>query len=658
MNQFPETYPTTWIRKVALGFTIVLLIIIGARHGRAATVWPTQRSEPAGNTSPAYGVNFITSAEEPADEQKFQNGLSTGAGWDRWPIYWFQVELSPGAFSWTTQDAAAQGDVIHGLKTNAILLGTPEFYRTDPNGLVVPAAPSGSELFLPTPQTGTPVGLYSSIFSDGSDVPGPGKQINPSNVWARFVYEAVNRYRPGGLLAQANGWPAGVGVTHWEMWNEPDLDFFWDGTVGDYARLLKVGYLAAKQADANAQILFGGLANNHLKPNYYQDVLTIYDGDPMAAGYNYFHDILATHSYSHPPASWGMVQRAADFQAAHGLSKPIWLNETGVPAWNDYPGPVWEPDAPLRGTMAEQAAYLVQSTFYATYVGADAIFHFQLYDACGNQPAGSDFPPHNGELCGDPGYPVCAGDANGLFRNPSDAVCFTQHPQPETPRPNYTAYQLLATHFHDVEPLWWIRPGDPVGGPQEWIAFYRPATNERIVGLWARFGTNETAVIPAANDSALLITADGVTQTITAVNGSYTLALPAATNQNAPWDPNLYMIGGTPSILIEPDNRAPLVTVTAPAVTEGPIPLQWSGDDQLGSGLTYFNVSVAIDDAPPELWLAGTTETGATFPAELFHTYTFYVVAFDRAGNGSEPAVVTVRTLLLEEDWYLPAIIR
>ena len=91
----------------------------------------------------------------------------------------------------------------------------------------------------------------------------------------------------------------------------------------------------------------------------------------------------------------------------------------------------------------EQAYYTIQTAFYAAFAGADAIFHFQLYDACGNQPLGSDFPPHNGELCGNPLYPVCAGDANGLFTNPPDAACFTQHPDPETPRLNYTSYNFV-----------------------------------------------------------------------------------------------------------------------------------------------------------------------------------------------------------------------
>ena len=513
-------------------------------------------------STPSYGVNFISSAEQPADAQQYQNGLATGAGWNRWPVYWFNVERAPGNYDWSTQDRVVRDDVAYGLQTNVILLGTPGFYLTEPALYFVPprGQPAGN-LSLTNPQTATPQGLYEPVFNDGTDLPGPGKQINANNRWARFVFLAVNRYKPGGVLAQAHNWPAGAGVTHWEMWNEPDLNIFWDGSLADYARLLKVGYMAAKQADGAAQVIFGALANNFQQLSYYNDVMAIYDDDPAAGPYNYFHDILATHSYFYAWQSWYHVFRAGNTLRSRGLEKPIWLNETGVAAWNDYPGPVWDAHSGLRATIQEQADYTIQTTFYALYAGAEAVFHFQLYDGCGNQPQGTNFPPHNGSLCdadgnlvGNPGFP-CAGDANGLYTNPTDAACFTQHPQPESARPNLAAFQLLTQHVRDVVPYWRSRPGggDPSNGPQEWIAFYQPATRKRIIGMWARFGEGQTAVLPATAGSALLVQPDGTAQTILPVNGVYTLQLPGATNQNAPWDPSLYPIGGRPLIIIESD---------------------------------------------------------------------------------------------------------
>ena len=509
-----------------------------------------------------YGINFISSAEDNVDEQQYQNGLATNATWNRWPIYWPRVETIPSQFDWSRQDANVLADLEHNLAINAILLGTPVTYTTMLTTRIGERPSTLRGFNLQAIQAATPIGLYDPIFTDGSDEPGPDKEINEENVWARFVWTAVNRYKPNGVLAQNSDLPATAGITHWEMWNEPDLPFFWDSSLADYARLLKVGYLAAKQADPNAIILSGAMANNSLHLSYYDEVLAIYDSDPLAAQYNYFHDIFATHSYFQSWNSWYHVWRATNTMKAHNLSeKPIWLNESGVVAWDDYPGPTWEPSSPLRATMDEQANYTIQSAFYAAFAGADAIFHFQLYDGCGNQPQGTDFPPHDGELCdangdliGQPGIP-CAGDAHGLYSNPADAVCFTQHPQPETARPQLAAYQVVTNYLVDAAPYWRQRPGgtDPANGPQEWIAFYRPSTKERIIGMWARFGTEETTVLPATSptNTAQLVYANGITETITAVNDYYTITLPPATNQNAPWDPDLYPIGGPPVILIE-----------------------------------------------------------------------------------------------------------
>lgn len=521
--------------------------------------FPILRYSELEKPGPIFGVNFISSPDDLADEQQYANGLSTGASFNRWPIYWFNVETSEGIYNWSEQDQAFLGDIAHGLKTNAILLGTPGFYQTtifDADDLMRPT--QNGPFSMTSIQAAAPEGLYQPVFSDGTDIPKPGLDINPNNSWARFVFAAVNRYKPGGSLVQQYNIPDGKGIRHWEMWNEPDLSWFWDSSLADYARLLKVGYLAAKQADPNTNVLFGALANNFELADYYQDVLQIYTNEGGEGNQNFYHDIFATHSYFYAWQSWYHVYRASQTMAAFGFSKPIWLNETGVAAWNDYPGPVWDSNSAYRATTTEQAYYTIQTAFYATFAGADAIFHFQLYDACGNQPLGSDFPPHSGELCGNPSYPICAGDANGLFTNPRDAACFTQHPNPETPRSNYTAYKLLTTYFTDVEPLWRKRPGgpNPYNGPQEWIAFYKPSTGERIIGLWSRVGSDQTANLEATSSSALKILPDGSTEVITPVNGYYTLHLPAATNQNAPWDPSLYAIGGRPTIIIESDPRS------------------------------------------------------------------------------------------------------
>ena len=661
-------YHRNWQRRQPLllffPFSTFLLWLIVAEaifHGQTASFSEkgsvkeyAKHSQQASLTDlgkPAYGLNFINSAENLADEQQFQNGLSTGVTWNRWPLYWNYIEQRPSKFNWARQDLAVDADVRHGLQINAVLLGTPAFYTTNgptPMEASLPTEP----LALAASQVATPVGLYASVFNDGTDVPGLDKRINPANRWARFVYRTVSRYQPGGTLARVRGWPVGAGITHWEMWNEPDLLQFWNGTTADYARLLKVGYLAAKHADTHAQVIFGGVANS-FQGDFYSDVMAIYDADPDAPAHGYFHDVVAMHNYFHAWRSWHYVHRARDTLAARSLDKPVWLNETGVPVWDDYPGPICEPRSHLRATMSEQADFMIQSALYAAFAHVDKLFFFQLYDGCGNQAPGTTFSWYTPDVCNaqvtEPG-----GDAYGLFRNPPDSVCYNHHPHPETPRPGLQALQLLTTYFTHVEPLWQLRPGgdDPANGSQEWLAFYRSTTGERILGLWARLGQAETAVVPATSlaGAALLLTPDGVTQAITATNGFYHVTLPPATNQNAIGQPAFYPIGGRPLILIEPDTLPPAVTINAPVTSTSRIEMGWGGEDW-GSGMHDYDVLVAADGGAPVPWLAATTAVTAIYEAEPGHTYTFTVTGRDRAGNLSQPATASVRTI---HRLYLP----
>jgi hypothetical protein len=606
---------------------------------RLPIISKTINNSPVSADGPIFGVNFISSAEDQVDGQQYLNGQATGASWNRWPLYWFNIETSQNVFDWSRQDNTVRQDLSYGFEIDAILLGTPLFYTTSKDETTDTDRPDKRGPYqLRAPQAAAPVGLYDPIFSDGTDTPGPGKSINPSNVWARFAYKAVNRYRPGGVLAQAHNWPSGVGITHWEIWNEPDLSWFWDSSTADYARLLKVGYLVVRQADPSATVLVGGLANFQ-KPTFYADVMDIFQSDPMSAPFDYFHDVLATHSYFDSWESWFHVYRATGTMDDHGVDKQIWLNESGVPAWNDYPGPVWDPTSSWRATMSEQADYVIQSAFFATFAGADAIFHFQLYDGCGNQPAGTDFPPHTGDLC-DPDDPdvICAGDAFGLYSNPTDAACFTQHPFPESPRPYLTAFQLLTSSFTGVEPLWRQRIGDPdpFAAPQEWIAFYQSASNKRIVGMWSRVAEDQTAVIEATGNSGLVFWPDGSSRVVYPSGGNYTIHLPGAENNNDP-DPNpLYpeikAIGGEPRILIETDTTQP--SVKADAKVQGTnIELSWSAEDGFGSGIENIEVYIAKDDGSFVPFDIQQAERSTTYPSEPGHRYTILIMVSDRAGN-------------------------
>ncbi len=494
--------------------------------------------QPPAVTPTQFGFDFISSAESPADSTRYQRAAIVRAQVNRWPFYWPSIETNavnqPGVYDWSKQDANAIADINQGLSIDAILMLSPNGISTAGNPAVAPPRVGAAPRFAPQPMdvsavsssTSPPQGLYSPVFADGSDVPGPNKAINANNPWARFVYAAVNRYKPGGVLAQQQGWGQGQGIRVWEVWNEPDFDFFFSGTYTDYARLLKVAYLAAHQADPGTKVLFGGKANFQ-KPTWLADTLRVIATYPDRNVNGWFFDAVATHWYSAAEANYNQLLADRQTLDSFGLTgKTLWLNETGVPVWDDPPGPTWDPRSPYRATMQEQAAYVIQVMTWAIWTKTEAALYFQEYDDYGN---------------GCPGY-----DAFGLVRNPPNFSC---NAESGTPRPGYAAYGVVTQYLAGAVPYWRLRPTPN----QELVALQNPGTQQRVIAMWARFSVTETTSIPATSSSATLVFPDGTTQTITPAGGVYNITLPWATNYNSCFTCPYPSIGGMPRILVERD---------------------------------------------------------------------------------------------------------
>jgi hypothetical protein len=607
--------------------------------------------------APRLGLTFINSTDGPIREDRYQQALFLGAGWNRWPLYWDRVERSPGQFYWNAYDTLVREDARHGLQTNAILLGRPGFHQ----------------------RGGSINGLFAPVFMDGTD--NPGANINPANEWAEFVYRAVTRYKPGGILAQIEGWPAGWGIRLWEAWNEPDLALFWTGGVDDYARLLKVTYLAAHQADPQAIVMFGGLSSADTI-DWLGRTLGIISQDPQAAQHNWYFDQVAVHSYTYARRSAEVVDRAQALLSGYGLERPIWLNETGVPVWDDYPGPVWAANDPqarvLRGTMQQQAAYIIQSAAYAWAAGADVVMVHQLYDDCGNQPGGSNFPPHSGNLCGSGA--LCWGDAHGLYRNTTDSACFSQHPQPGSPRPAAQAFRLLARVFgSDTFTPEAVQLFDERGVV---ISFSRASARERIHVAWNRSLQPVLLDLPTTGQLATLFALDGTELTLVPQDGHFSVTLPPATRDDFPYLQvgDGAAVGGPPFIIVEQAVRPevnpalpqfavpaevtprptlrptpgsifrptvnPAQDTTPPTAAVQPLPptspptftVTWSGQDD--SGIAQYLVWVRVNGGDWQPWLE-TDQTQAAYAGVSGQRYEFAAWAVDLAGNWSANTEIT-----------------
>lgn len=606
--------------------------------------------------SDRLGITFISSIDSYNNPDRYKNALLLGAGWNRWPLYWNRVEVAPDQWDWSDYDKLVDSDLRNRLSINAILLGRPEF-RAD--GAIIQ-------------------GIWEPIFATGSDTPREGVGINPNNHWAKFVFEAVSRYKPDGILAKQQRWRSGQGVSVWEVWNEPDFAPFWQGSVQAYARMLKTAYIVIKMVDPDAQVMMGGLLYAS-GDNWLAQTLAVFQNDGLREQYNWFMDVVAIHSYDDPWRSAWLTLYAKQSLTAYGLKRPIWVNESGVSVWNDYPGPVWanNPADRIRLATAEQQAYyFIMSTAYAWSEGADKVFFHQLYDDCGNAPAGTDFPPNNGEICASG---ACFGDAFGIYRNPNDSVCFSQHPFGGTARPIANAYRLIAEIFGRED----FTNGsvDDIDGKVTVISFERPRTQERILVIWNRTFEPIQFPLTKASNSASMYTLNG-TQTITPdADGYYFFELKPATDFNFPdvEAERITAIGGEPIIVVEPiqdginptpadlvldpvgdgafrptvepqigaviapparatlspddDVTPPVPSMQALPATSFPIfTVNWGATDD-GEVLNYF-VWVRIDGGEWLPWLQ-TTATQSDYAGESGSTYEFSVWAQDAGGNWS-----------------------
>ncbi|MGC9318673.1 MAG: DUF7619 domain-containing protein [Armatimonadota bacterium] len=87
------------------------------------------------------------------------------------------------------------------------------------------------------------------------------------------------------------------------------------------------------------------------------------------------------------------------------------------------------------------------------------------------------------------------------------------------------------------------------------------------------------------------------------------------------------------------DSGAPTSSVTdlPPTSEETEFELSWAGsDDEQGSGLAEYDIFVSDNGRPYDVWVANTSAASETFTASAGHTYRFYSIARDNAGNVEE----------------------
>jgi hypothetical protein len=224
--------------------------------------------------------------------------------WVRIDLNWFQVEANEGQYDWSVIDAVVDGAKARGLEVLACIGYGPAWAST------------------------------GDAKGDGSnnDVPKAG-------TYAAFVSAAVDRYKDR--------------VTHFELWNEPNLDVFFEGTKKAYANdLLRPAAKAVHAACPACKVVAPALATVGGKWDVWLDAALAAAKDDI--------DVVSGHDYgSFPIDSPGAGTSSDSFfnrleshrvlrigdavvyegprslrevMIARGVDKPFWLTETGEEA--------------------------------------------------------------------------------------------------------------------------------------------------------------------------------------------------------------------------------------------------------------------------------------------------------------------------------------
>jgi hypothetical protein len=164
------------------------------------------------------------------------------------------VQSIRSAFSW----AAAQP-----YKTDADVPADQQSHFTDVGGvptnfsfpdMVVGDAARDRITVLPTVLYAP--GWDSVNNSSGVDYP---RQYQP---YGAYLTALIGRYGPRGSFWRANPGIPKMPIRSWQIWNEPDLAYYWKQPfASSYVSMLKVAHAAIKKADPGAKVILGALTN-------------------------------------------------------------------------------------------------------------------------------------------------------------------------------------------------------------------------------------------------------------------------------------------------------------------------------------------------------------------------------------------------------------
>jgi hypothetical protein len=437
-----------------------------------------------------------------------------GVRWSRVVFFWSEIQPR-GPRDWRAgfvlPDRMVKRERDNGVEVVGLLINTPTWAAADARQSVLSA----------------PAGLDRPID-------------DPQNYWAAFVRHMAADYRGR--------------IDTWIVWNEPDIRpggansqyYSWAGDAVDYARLLRVAYLAAKQGNPNAKIVFGATTYwsdvNEGRPLFLERALSALSGDPDAPRNHFYVDAVALNLYTSPDDLGRVASVYRGVLQRFGLPSPLWLTETNATPYDDPARGLGREQNGFRVTLDQQASYVLQAFSLGLAAGYERMAFHSTMDRATED-----------ELW-------------GLVRNDG------------TLRPAFVAYQTAARYLSGgrarfigrERPEWrWPRDGYLPNWQTYLVGVEREGStgtgSELVSVLWNGDGMPLRVSLPARSEQAQLFDKYGRVQTLQREGDRWTMTLPPAT-AHSPLDPEGYFfIGGDPLVLVERGITGALASLEPPA---------------------------------------------------------------------------------------------
>lgn len=240
-----------------------------------------------------------------------------GLLWHRQDFTWNAIEPENGTFTFDQYDQVVEEATGAGVRVLGILDYSAEWASSAP-----------------------------TTWTDGRD------RAPPKNLedWREYVYKTVDHFKGR--------------VSHWEVWNEPNIDDFWlpEPDPLGYAKLLREAYLAAKKADPECTVLIGGFIGFNF--NWIRQVYSY--------GASRYFDAMAFHPYVGEELCFDQfnfsekMKELKQIMSENGdADKDIWFTEL---AWGIGP----------KITREDQANFLVRAYVLSLAEGVDRLLWFNF----------------------------------------------------------------------------------------------------------------------------------------------------------------------------------------------------------------------------------------------------------------------------------------